>query len=131
MQLLVEPAPRLANPIDPVVKEQQRLEYLDRKSPKRYAEALLALLNDAQDSRRAAGLDAQVPTPPRPRHGALAVLALMALLGGVSVVLTMVTQLRYYLASGRLLHLAGADKGPIWESPSALEFLNRDMVLEQ
>ena len=39
---------RLANPIDPVVKEQQRLEYLDRKSPKRYAEALLALLQEAR-----------------------------------------------------------------------------------
>ncbi|MCX6423846.1 MAG: glycosyltransferase, partial [Actinobacteria bacterium] len=39
---------RLANPIDPVVKEQQRLEYLDRKSPKRYAEALLALLQESR-----------------------------------------------------------------------------------
>ena len=39
---------RLANPIDPVVKEQQRLEYLDRKSPKRYAEALLALLQETR-----------------------------------------------------------------------------------
>ena len=39
---------RLANPIDPVVKEQQRLDYLDRKSPRRYAEALLALLQEAR-----------------------------------------------------------------------------------
>ncbi len=39
---------RLANPMDPVVKEQQRLDYLDRKSPRRYAEALLALLQEAR-----------------------------------------------------------------------------------
>lgn len=39
---------RLANPMDPVAKEQQRLDYLDRKSPRRYAEALLALLQEAR-----------------------------------------------------------------------------------
>jgi len=39
---------RLAHPIDPVIKEQQRLEYLESKSPKRYAEALLALLQEAR-----------------------------------------------------------------------------------
>jgi hypothetical protein len=31
-----------------VIKEQQRLEYLESKSPKRYAEALLALLQEAR-----------------------------------------------------------------------------------
>ena len=35
---------RIKNPIDHEVREQQRLAYLDAKSPARYAEALLALL---------------------------------------------------------------------------------------
>jgi hypothetical protein len=35
---------RLAHPIPPDEREQMRLEYLDRKSPRRYAEALLEIL---------------------------------------------------------------------------------------
>ena len=39
---------RLAHPADRAVIEAQRLEYLDRKSPRRYAEALLAVLTSLQ-----------------------------------------------------------------------------------
>jgi glycosyltransferase involved in cell wall biosynthesis len=39
---------RLAHPADRAVIEAQRLEYLDRKSPRRYAETLLAVLTSLQ-----------------------------------------------------------------------------------
>ncbi len=38
---------RLAQPIAHDLREQMRREYLDRKSPRRYAELLLALLQEA------------------------------------------------------------------------------------
>ena len=94
-------------------------------------ETMLALLKDAQDSWIVVRQFAPIPTPPLPRHGALAVLALMAILGGVGVALAMVTQLRYGLALGGLFRLVGPDLLPqFWESPSAVELFHRDMVLD-
>jgi len=43
---------RINNPLDPDAKEQQRLDYLDAKSPRRYAEQLLVLLQQAVRSPR-------------------------------------------------------------------------------
>ncbi len=46
---------RLADPIAPDVRERMRVEYLDRKSPRRYAEALLGLLVESEDRVGSAG----------------------------------------------------------------------------
>ena len=43
---------RILNPISHELREEQRLAYLDAKSPKRYAEALLELLKEATGSKR-------------------------------------------------------------------------------
>jgi len=43
---------RILNPISHELREEQRLAYLDAKSPKRYAEALLELLKEATESKR-------------------------------------------------------------------------------
>ena len=42
----------LADPLPYAVREQQRIEYLDRKSPARYAKALLALLDESAGGSR-------------------------------------------------------------------------------
>ena len=42
---------RLTNPLDPELRESQRREYLDEMSPARYAQQLLALLEEAAEMR--------------------------------------------------------------------------------
>ncbi|MDD2857590.1 MAG: hypothetical protein PHU75_02850, partial [Candidatus Nanopelagicales bacterium] len=42
---------RIRSPFDSEVKEQQRLAYLDAKSPRRYAEQLLQLLREVAQER--------------------------------------------------------------------------------